>query len=229
MSICLSSEYILRTKIAGLGVAAVVQWDWWCLCSRTQVQSLIQCSGLMDLEGSSVRSLLWLESDPWPGNSICHGVTKKEKKKAIKLLDHMVNCMFFFFWYIKLFEELLNYFFTETIPFYFSNSNAQRFWFLYTLRKLDHFHLFGNSYANECDVVSLSGIVFLMLWDIMLSSLCKDQGKNVYSYHSYSLLRRKFYNKAKTGNKMHIDCKGRNKSVPICKYHDCVYRKSKRI
>ena len=28
------------------------------------------------------RSLhLWLGSDPWPGNSICHGAAKKKKKK----------------------------------------------------------------------------------------------------------------------------------------------------
>ena len=27
---------------------------------------------------------LWFGSDPWPGNSICHGVAKKEKKKKVK-------------------------------------------------------------------------------------------------------------------------------------------------
>ena len=30
------------------------------------------------------RSQLWLVSDPWPGNSLCHRVAKKEKKKKKK-------------------------------------------------------------------------------------------------------------------------------------------------
>ena len=29
------------------------------------------------------RSQLWLRSDPWPGNSICRGAAKKEKRKKI--------------------------------------------------------------------------------------------------------------------------------------------------
>ena len=28
-----------------------------------------------------LRWRLWLGCDPWPGNSICHGVAKKEKKE----------------------------------------------------------------------------------------------------------------------------------------------------
>ena len=46
---------------------------------QTQVGSLAQHSG------SGVEDLvllqLWLGSDPWPRNSICHGVAEKEKRK----------------------------------------------------------------------------------------------------------------------------------------------------
>ena len=61
----------------------MAQWDQQHLCSsRTQVQSLAQHHGLKDpaLLQLWPRSQLWLRSDPWPGNSICHGVVIKEKK-----------------------------------------------------------------------------------------------------------------------------------------------------
>ena len=56
-------------------VASLQHWDtgsipslaWW-----------VKVPGLLQLQG---KSQLWLESDPWPGNSIYHGVAKKKKKK----------------------------------------------------------------------------------------------------------------------------------------------------
>ena len=67
------------------GVPAMPQWDGRHLCStRTQVWSPVQYSGLMGLALPQLqhRSQLWLGSDPWPGNSICCGADKKEKKSS---------------------------------------------------------------------------------------------------------------------------------------------------
>ena len=86
-------------------VAAVVQWDWWCLCStRAQVQSPAQPSGLKNLVLPQLwhRLKLWLRSDSWPRNSICHGEarTKKKKKKRKKerkiFFTTMLHFSFFF-------------------------------------------------------------------------------------------------------------------------------------
>jgi len=61
-----------------IGVPAVVQCHQWYGCdARAQVQSLAQKNGLKDWH----RSQLWFRSDPWPGNSICHGMAKKTKTK----------------------------------------------------------------------------------------------------------------------------------------------------
>ena len=67
-----------------LEVPAVVQQDWWRLCStRTQVWFLAQQSGLKDpvLLQPQSRWQLWFGSDPWPGNSICCRAAKKGGKK----------------------------------------------------------------------------------------------------------------------------------------------------
>ena len=55
----------------------MAKWDWWHLCSaREQVLSLPKLRW---------KSQLWLESDPWPGNSSHRGVAKKRKKKVFFL------------------------------------------------------------------------------------------------------------------------------------------------
>ena len=65
----------------------MVQWDQWHLgSSGTQVQSLAWCSGLGIWHCYSqlqLRLQTWLISDPWPGNSMCLRVVKKEKKHGI--------------------------------------------------------------------------------------------------------------------------------------------------
>ena len=62
------------------------QWDWWHLWSTgIQVPSPGLAQWAKDLAlpelRLQLRSQLQLGSDPWPGNSICHGAAKKEKKK----------------------------------------------------------------------------------------------------------------------------------------------------
>ena len=60
----------------------MVQWDQWRLWSTgTQVESLAQYSGLR-IRCCLSRWQMWLRSDPWPGNSMCRGAAKKEKKKS---------------------------------------------------------------------------------------------------------------------------------------------------
>ena len=39
------------------------------------------------------RLQLWLGSDPWPGNFICHGAAKKDKKKGNKYI-HINVCVY---------------------------------------------------------------------------------------------------------------------------------------
>ena len=65
------------------GILAVAQQDRWHLWSPgMQVRSPGQHSGLRICCSCGIYKLqLWLTSDPWPGNSICCGVAKKEKKK----------------------------------------------------------------------------------------------------------------------------------------------------
>ena len=66
-----------------MGVPTVPQWDWRHLCSaRKQVWSPVWHSGLKDLALPQLwyRSQLQLRSDPWPRNSICHRVAKKENE-----------------------------------------------------------------------------------------------------------------------------------------------------
>lgn len=68
------------------GVPAVT-WDQRCLCSTwTQVWSLTWHSGLIHLVLPPVwcGSQLQLRPDPWPGNSVCHGATKKKTKPKPK-------------------------------------------------------------------------------------------------------------------------------------------------
>ena len=74
-----------RKRVAG--VPAVVSLDWRHLCSiRSQVWSPAWYSGLKGLVLPQLwyRSQLQLGYDPWPGNSICHGVANKEKKRERK-------------------------------------------------------------------------------------------------------------------------------------------------
>ena len=69
----------------------MAQQDMQHLCStRMQVCSLAQCNGLKDLALPQLwhRLHLWLGSDPWPRNSICHGVAKEEKKDIENVLKY---------------------------------------------------------------------------------------------------------------------------------------------
>ena len=64
----------------------MVQWDWQHLQSTgMQVRSWAQHSGLRIWCCPQLqhRSQLQLRSDPWPGNSISHGVTREREKKTI--------------------------------------------------------------------------------------------------------------------------------------------------
>ena len=54
----------------------MAQWDQQCLCS-VDPAPLVKGLALPQLE---CRWKLGLGSDPWPGNSMCHRVTEKEKK-----------------------------------------------------------------------------------------------------------------------------------------------------
>ena len=62
------------------GIPAVVQWDWWCLMQSWDIGLI---PGLVPLVKDSALLQLWPGSDPWPGNSICHPVTKKKRKKLV--------------------------------------------------------------------------------------------------------------------------------------------------
>ena len=79
-----SFQGVTFSKADAAGVPDAVQWDQWHLGStETQVPSPAGHSGLKiwRLLQLRLRSQLGLKSDPWPGTSMCHGVTKKEKKK----------------------------------------------------------------------------------------------------------------------------------------------------
>ena len=65
-----------------LGVPAEAQRAWWRLCSpRTQLRSPAGWNGLKDpvLPELWCRLQLWLGCDPWPGDSIRHGVDQKQQ------------------------------------------------------------------------------------------------------------------------------------------------------
>ena len=79
-----SFQGVTFSKADAAGVPEAVLWDQWHLGStETQVPSPAGHSGLKiwRLLQLRLRSQQGLKSDPWPGTSMCHGVTKKEKKK----------------------------------------------------------------------------------------------------------------------------------------------------
>ena len=62
----------------------MAQWDLRHLCStRMHIRSPNRHSGLNDPALSQLQHRLQLQLgfDPWPGNSLCCGVAKKEKEK----------------------------------------------------------------------------------------------------------------------------------------------------
>ena len=66
----------------------MVQWDWQHFGRAWDVGSILGLAQwIKDLVLLQVwlRLQLWLRSDPCPGNSICHRVTKKKKKKEIEI------------------------------------------------------------------------------------------------------------------------------------------------
>ena len=75
-----------------LGVPTVAQRDQQHLWSPgTKVQFLAWHSELRIQLKLWCRLQLWLESDPWPGNSAGHGTAKKEKKNSV--LNSVINEM----------------------------------------------------------------------------------------------------------------------------------------
>ena len=71
------------------GVPAVVQWNRQHLGSPGNVGVIsgpAQWVKDLVLPQRRLRLRLWLRSDPWPGDPICGGVTKKRKKNASSIL-----------------------------------------------------------------------------------------------------------------------------------------------
>ena len=96
----------IRQKLPG--GSTVVQGIKWCLWNaEMQVQPLAQHSGLRIMCCHSCSRLqLHLRFDPWPGNSLCHEATKKEKKKkrkrnCLEITLKIVN----YFWWLNLKEQ----------------------------------------------------------------------------------------------------------------------------
>ena len=66
----------------------MTQWDWRSISGistllESQFNPWSRTGGLKDpaLLWLLCRSQLWLRSDCWPGNSICHGAVQKKKKR----------------------------------------------------------------------------------------------------------------------------------------------------
>ena len=78
-------EFLLWCNRIG---ASLQCWD------EVSIPSLTQCVKDMALPQLWHRSQLWLCSDCWPVNFMCHGATKNGKKKRKVLLD------FFFFFFL---------------------------------------------------------------------------------------------------------------------------------
>ena len=66
------------SRCGAMGMMSLEYWDTGSILSPTQ--------GVKDLVLPYLwrRSQLQLRSDPWPGNSICHGAAKKENKQTKK-------------------------------------------------------------------------------------------------------------------------------------------------
>ena len=102
------------------GVPAMVQQDGWHLCSAgIQVWVPARHSGLKDLALPQLqhRSQLQLKSDPWPGNSLCLKVAKKEEKKK-------KNEKYFFL------NPRISLFYTYSY-IYFFHVPTKSYWFVY--------------------------------------------------------------------------------------------------
>ena len=56
----------------------MASWECW---GTGSIPSLVQWVKDLALPQLWLRSQLWLGSDPWPRNSICHKVAKKRRKK----------------------------------------------------------------------------------------------------------------------------------------------------
>ena len=62
-------------------MGAAASWEPWDAGFIPSPAQWIKDSALSQLR---LRLQLQLRSDPWPGNSVCHGAAKKKKKKKKK-------------------------------------------------------------------------------------------------------------------------------------------------
>lgn len=96
------------------GVPAVVQWDLWSFWSSGGwIPSLAQWFKDPASPQLHSRSLLWLKSDPWPGNSTCNRVAKQKQKNICSKEVYFVNLygivfLFLFFLILLIMAEALH-------------------------------------------------------------------------------------------------------------------------
>ena len=82
---------------------------WSSPCGTVGSVASLQCWDTMSIPGPAQwvrdpalpqlwhRSQLWLTSDPWPGNSICHGAAKKGKKAGKQTVFCLISCFLVIF------------------------------------------------------------------------------------------------------------------------------------
>ena len=139
-----------------------VQQDWRCLCStRTQVQYLALLSRLKDLVLPKLwcRLQLQLGSYPWPGNSICRRVAKKERKILCIQKPHENEDN----------ESPKTYFYLGT--------------FCYPLAKKLAGHLQNKQQKQKIKSVEHSAVLFLFLFGCV-HGMWRFPGQGLNPYHS---------------------------------------------
>ena len=83
-------KFLFKTQIRSSCCGAmglVASWECW---DAGLIPGLTQRVKDPALPLLRLRVQLWLGSDPWPGNSICHGTAKKEKKKKKQIMCYLL-------------------------------------------------------------------------------------------------------------------------------------------